>query len=40
MKVDPCESFPIFGIITSHFHIKRKKKSEEGGERRLEREIT
>ena len=43
-KVDPCESLPIFGIITSHFHY-RKRESEEReskgkDEERLEREIT
>jgi hypothetical protein len=30
--VDPCESLPIFGIITSHFHVRKGK--EKRGERR------
>jgi hypothetical protein len=34
--VDPCESLPIFGIITSHFHQGKRKKKREG---RREKEL-
>jgi hypothetical protein len=35
--VDPCESLPIFGIITSHFHERKKKKKKR--EERREKEL-
>jgi hypothetical protein len=37
-NMDPCESLPILGIITSHFYIKERKNSEKRGEERLERD--
>jgi hypothetical protein len=36
--VDPCESLPILGIITSHLHPKEKKREERGERKSLERE--
>jgi hypothetical protein len=33
--VDPCESLPILGIITSHLHPKEKKKKRKRREKEL-----
>jgi hypothetical protein len=33
--VDPCESLPILGIITSHLHLKRKEKRGKRREKEL-----
>ena len=40
MRVDPCESLPILGIITSHLHPKERKKEQRGERKSLEREST
>ena len=34
--MDPCESLPIFGIITSHFHLRKGKRRER---KRREKEL-
>ena len=30
IKVDPCASLPILGIITSHLHQKERKREKRG----------
>ena len=34
--MDPCESLPIFGIITSHFHLRKENNKRE---KRREKEL-
>jgi hypothetical protein len=38
--VDPCESLPILGIITSHLHPKERKREKRRERKSLEREST
>jgi hypothetical protein len=35
MRVDPCESLPIIGIVTSHLHPKERKKRAKRREKEL-----
>ena len=39
MRVDPCESLPILGIITSHFHPKERKKRAKRREKELRERV-